>query len=135
MRSGQASELVADEHKRYMLYVDALASMPPGSEAAVIEIVRSDSDRVMSQAATVDYLDRTAQGLATVSEYVDWLNRNRSSFEGMEFAERRADEWRLLKELEENRSIDLAELKEASDWLQRRAVEKANSAAALQLAF
>jgi hypothetical protein len=62
-RDWELGELVDDEHKRYLLYVDALTSMPPESEVDLIEIVRGDPDRTMSQAAIVEYLDRTARQL------------------------------------------------------------------------
>jgi hypothetical protein len=116
-------ELTADEHKRYSLYKDALASMSPESEADVLHAIQLDPDRVMSQAAIVEYLDREAQRHRTLPDYDDWLARSKESLEGFEFAVRRAQEWRLLKALDAGDRDQVAQLRDASDWLQRKVSE------------
>jgi hypothetical protein len=131
-RDLELGELVDDEHKRYLLYVDVLTSMPPESEVDLIEIVRSDPDRTMSQAAIVEYLDRTAGRLESASQYTDWLTQHKPQFQALEFVNRRANEWGLLKDLDENAPVDVKELYEASDWLQRKVATETRSKLALE---
>src|SRR5438874_1796520 len=105
-RDWDLGELVADEHKRYLLYIDALASVPAERDTEILEIVRCDPDRVMSEAAIVTYLDRAAQRSASPSQYAHWLEGRGPQFAHLEFATRRANEWQLVKELDAGGSLD-----------------------------
>jgi hypothetical protein len=109
---------LADEHVRYSRYLDALAA---GHD--LVDAVLADPDRAMAEATIVKEMDRRA-ALSPLA-----LDNLADDFPDHPFLSRRLAEWRLFFALDRS----TVGLLEASDWLQRMAVAKTGSTAALEL--
>jgi hypothetical protein len=118
--------LAEDEHARYALYVAALEAALPSADGMVLEIIRDDPDRAMSEAAVVNHIDRVARRHISLSEFRQWLLSRSPFFRDMAFAARRSDEWHLFKEISEGQQSEISRLSKATDWLQRKVATEIN---------
>lgn len=124
--------LVGDENLRYPLYLSALAAAPPGHERELVDIVRRDPDRVMAESALVAHLDRRAAAMPDGSSVLAWaVDVLGEDVNGSSFVARRVREWQLFQAVAHGEPFDRADLEAASNWLQRKIVDSADSAAAL----
>jgi hypothetical protein len=109
------------------MYVDAMTSMTPESAGQLLNVAVHDPDRAMSEATVVMFIDHAAAQIQSVARYSEWLDQHKRQFAHLEFASRRADEWRTAKDIEAGAPGSEYRLASASDWLQRKVAESSNS--------
>lgn len=125
-------QLVADEHLRYELYIEALRNAE-GRLRQVSDIISRDPDFAMREAALTAYIDEIGSSAphAVFSERVEKMG---NALETSDYARVRCDEWREMKRMADV-DFELPEadvLLRASDWLQLKLSESAKSTSVLE---
>lgn len=121
------------EHARFHDYVQALSQVADADESGLLTVVLSDPDRAMAESAVIGHLDRRAAALPDGWSFTDWSRQIAPILDGHDVPERRLREWSLLKEIDSGRPWKIADLIEASDWLQRRIADGSASQEALSV--
>ncbi|MGY1946469.1 hypothetical protein [Nocardia asiatica] len=134
-RSGERDPAVDDDdgHQRYARYRQELAWVLPEGESGMIEVVLGDPDTAMAEAAVVEHLDRRATELLSASEFLDWAHTIGQVIGEREYLVRRLREWALLRSIRTGEAWTADQIRGASDWFQRKAVDLATSPAVLAL--
>ncbi|MBI1759646.1 MAG: hypothetical protein HYR62_10575 [Actinobacteria bacterium] len=112
-------EYLHDEHRRYDLYLKALALAPEGQEKALVAIVGNDPDQSMSESVLVKYVDRVAGSRSSIS-FRDWIESMGEILPRVGFVRRRVEEWLTYKELMDGDDVPAIRYLGGSDWLQRK---------------
>ncbi len=122
-----------DEHQRYARYRRELTRVLPEHESDMISAVLGDPDKAMAQAAVVGHIDRRAAILLTEPGFHDWARTVAQTIGEREFVARRLREWALLRSISTGEEWTADQVRGASDWFQRKAVEIATSPTVLTL--
>ncbi|WP_220135834.1 hypothetical protein [Nocardia gipuzkoensis] len=99
----------------------------------MISAVLGDPDKAMAQAAVVGHIDRRAAILLTEPGFHDWARTVAQTIGEREFVARRLREWALLRSISTGEEWTADQVRGASDWFQRKAVEIATSPTVLTL--
>ncbi|MGK8488268.1 hypothetical protein [Nocardia asiatica] len=122
-----------DEHQRYARYRQELGRVLPEGESGMIEVVLGDPDTAMAEAAVVAHLDRRATELLDAPGFPDWAHAIGQVIGEREYLVRRLREWALLRSIRTGEEWTADQVRRASDWFQRKAVDLATSPAVLAL--
>lgn len=91
----------------------------------------AEPDRIMVESVLMSLVDTRAEGLGSASSFVAWAQPVVDAVGADGFIARRVQEWALFKALQTGERVDREALAGASNWLQRKVVEEADSAAVL----
>lgn len=125
-------DLLADEHSRYALYLDALKTADTADQLSIMRLLAGDPDQTMAQSVVVWNIDRMAQQLPSSESFQAWLREIGEELVPFEFAQKRADEWLLAKQIAEGAKVDGNRIVLATDWLQRKLSSETPSRACLE---
>lgn len=135
--------LLGDEHLRYDLYQRALslaAHEDDLNDLPLLQTVLRDPDSVMAQAAVTQHIaSRAGQSVARRNRdtFARWAATIADTIEPYDFLVRRTREWAIFLALRSDLDgagtdeQSLAELTQATDWLQRTIAETSTNRAAL----
>jgi len=121
------------EHGRFRDYMHALSHVSDAEERSLICAVLADPDRVMADSVIIAHLDRRAAALGDGDAFTSWSVQLAGILHARVLPERRLREWSLVKDIACGRSWNVADLVEASDWVQRHLAEHTGSRPALTL--
>lgn len=108
----------------------AVQESGPGDDPALLAELAAEPDRIMAESVLTLLVDRRAEGLEPAA-FAAWAAPVLDAVGRDGFVARRVQEWALFKALQSGGPVDRAALAAASNWLQRKVVEEADSAAVL----
>ncbi|MFG2039052.1 hypothetical protein [Dactylosporangium sp. NPDC048998] len=121
----------ADGHARFHQLSAAVRECGPDDDPALLAVLLAEPDRVMAESVLTSLVDSRAEGLGSAASFAAWAAPVLDAVGADGFIARRVQEWGLFKALQSGVSVDREALAAASNWLQRKVVEEADSAAAL----
>ncbi|GAA4309689.1 hypothetical protein BJY14_001368 [Actinomadura luteofluorescens] len=122
-----------DEHHRYACHLQALANVDADDEPTLVNEILQDPDQVMAESAVARHIDDRARLLLTDERFPGWAHTMTGVIGERDFLTRRLTEWTLLATIAQDKPWAPAQVTEASDWFQRKAVEVLTSPDALAL--
>jgi hypothetical protein len=131
MGAADLDALLADGPARGQVYLAALTAAPDDQVSALVALVLGDPDRVMAESAMVSYLDSQASRLRSADSFGAWAAGIAGMVGEQSFLARRIREWHLFKALMDGANADPQTLAAASNWLQHKVVDEAQSAEVL----
>jgi hypothetical protein len=121
----------ADGHARFHQLSAAVRESGPDDDPALLAALLAEPDRLMAESVLMSLVDIRAEGLSPAASYVAWAEPVVDAVGADGFIARRVQEWALFKALQSGEPVDREALAAASNWLQRKVVEEADSAAVL----
>lgn len=103
----------------------------PDDDPALLAVLLAEPDRLMAESVLASLVDRRAEGLDSAAAFAAWALPVLDAVGGDGFIARRVQEWGLFKALQSGEPVDREALAAASNWLQHKVVEEADSAAVL----
>jgi hypothetical protein len=117
----------ADGHARFHQLRAAVRDSGPDDDPALL----AEPDRIMAESVLTSLVDNRAERLRSATSFAAWAEPVLDAVGAHGFIARRVQEWGLFKALQSGESVDREALTAASNWLQRKVVEEADSAAVL----
>jgi hypothetical protein len=126
-----SNEDSVEGHARFRELTAAVREGRPEDDAALLATLLAEPDRVMAESVLALLVDCRAEGLGSAAAFATWAEQvlDRVGHDG--FIARRVQEWGLFKALQSGAPVDQEALAAATNWLQRKVVEEADSAAVL----
>ncbi|WP_344617102.1 hypothetical protein [Dactylosporangium salmoneum] len=121
----------ADGHARFRQLSAAVRESGPGDDSALLAALLTEPDRLMAESVLMSLVDTRAEGLSSAASFAAWAEPVVDAVGADGFIARRVQEWALFKALQSGEPVDREALAAASNWLQRKLVEEADSAAVL----
>lgn len=118
-------------HARLHQLTAAVQEGEPGDDAALVAVLLAEPDRLMAESVLTSLVDSRAGLLSSAAAFAAWAEPLLEAVGDGGFVARRVQEWGLFKALQSGAPVDRAALAAASNWLQRKVVEEADSAAVL----
>jgi hypothetical protein len=103
----------------------------PDDDPALLAELLAEPDRIMAESVLTSLVDIRAERLDSAASFAAWARPVLDAVGADGFIARRVQEWGLFKALQSGEPVDREALAAASNWLQRKVVEEANSAAVL----
>lgn len=100
----------------------------PDGDAALLATVLAEPDRLMAESVLALLVDTRAEEHGPAS-FAAWAEPVLDAVGADGFIARRVQEWGLFKALQSGAPVDREALAAATNWLQRKVVEEADSAA------
>jgi hypothetical protein len=122
---------LADGHVRFHGLSAAVRDGGPDGDPALIVALLAEPDRIMAESVLMGLVDSRAEGLGSAASLAVWAQPVVGMVGADGFVARRVQEWLLFKALQSGEPVDREALGAASNWLQRKVVEEADSAAVL----
>ena len=119
-----------DGHARFHQLSAAVRDDVPDDAPALLAALLAEPDRVMAESVLASLVDRRAEGLDSAA-FAAWAALVVDAAGAGGFIARRVQEWGLFKALQSGEPVDREALAAASNWLQRKVVEEADSSAVL----
>lgn len=120
-----------DRRARFHQLSAAVRESGPDDDPALLAALLADPDRLMAESVLMSLVDARAEGLASAASFAAWAEPVVDAVGADGFIARRVQEWALFKALQSGEPVDREALAAASNWLQRKVVEEADSAAVL----
>jgi hypothetical protein len=120
----------ADGHARFHQLSAAVRDSRPDDDPALLAALLAEPDRIMAESVLTSLVDSRAEELGSAA-FAAWAEPVLDAVGADGFITRRVQEWSLFKALQSGKSVDRGALAAASNWLQRKVVEEADSAAVL----
>jgi hypothetical protein len=120
-----------DGHARFHQLSAAVRDGGPDDDPALLAALLAEPDRLMAETVLTSLVDSRAEGLGSAAAFAAWAEPVLDAVGAGGFIARRVQEWGLFKMLQSGESVDREALAAASNWLQRKVVEEADSAAVL----
>lgn len=120
-----------DGHTRFHQLSVAVRDSGPDDDPALLAALLAEPDRLMAESVLVSLVDRRAERLGSVASFAAWAEPVVDVVSTDGFVARRVQEWALFKALQSGEPVGREALAAASNWLQRKVVEEADSAAVL----
>jgi hypothetical protein len=117
-------------HARFHELSAAVREGRPDDDAALLATLLAEPDRLMVESVLASLVDIRAEGLDSAS-FAVWAEPVLDAVGADGFIARRVREWGLFKALQSGAPADREALAAATNWLQRKVVEEADSAAVL----
>ena len=121
----------ADVHARFDQLSAAVRESGPSDDPALIASLLAEPDRLMAESVLMSFVDSRAERLDSAASLARWAEPLLDAVGDDGFIARRVREWSVFKALQSGESVDREALAAASNWLQRKVVEEANSAVVL----
>ena len=121
----------ADGHARFDQLSAAVRDSGPGDDPALIATLLAEPDRLMAESVLMSFVDSRAERLDSAASLSRWAEPLLDAVGDDGFIARRVREWSLFKALQSGEPVDREALAAASNWLQRKVLEEANSAVVL----
>ncbi|WP_238005266.1 hypothetical protein KZZ52_17145 [Dactylosporangium sp. AC04546] len=121
----------ANGHARFDQLSAAVRESRPDDDPALIATLLAEPDRLMAESVLTSLVDRRAERLGSAASLAAWAEPLLDAVGADGFVARRVREWGLFKALQSGASVDREALAAASNWLQRKVVEEADSAVVL----
>jgi hypothetical protein len=121
----------AGGHARLDELSAAVRESRPEDDPALLAALLAEPDRLRAESVLVSLVDIRAEGLVPAASFTAWAGQVLDAVGADGFVARRVQEWTLFKALQSGAPVDRAALAAASNWLQRKVVEEADSAAVL----
>lgn len=121
----------ADGHARFHQLSAAVRDSGPDDDPALLAALLAEPDRIMAESVLTSLVDSRAEELGFAAAFAAWAESVLDAVGADGFIARRVQEWSLFKALQSGESVDSGALAAASNWLQRKVVEEADSAAVL----
>ncbi|MFD0579675.1 hypothetical protein [Dactylosporangium darangshiense] len=102
-----------------------------GDDAALLAELLAEPDRLMAESVLASLVDSRAELLGSAASFAAWAEPVLDAVGADGFIARRVREWGLFKALQSGAPVDRAALAAASNWLQRKVTEEADSAVVL----
>jgi hypothetical protein len=109
----------------------AVRDSGPDDDPALVAALLAEPDRLMAESVLLSLVDSRAEGLGSAAAFAAWAEPVVDVVGSDGFVARRVQEWVLFKALQSGEPVDREALAAASNWLQRKVVEEADSAAVL----
>ena len=123
----------ADGYTRFQQLSAAVRESGPDDDPALLAALLAEPDRLMAESVLVSLVDSRGEGLGSAASFAAWAEPVVDVVGTDGFVARRVQEWALFKALQSGEPVDREALATASNWLQRKVVEEADSAAVLAL--
>ncbi|HQF92810.1 MAG TPA: hypothetical protein PLS46_01535 [Microthrixaceae bacterium] len=115
----EREHVLADEHARYRLYLEAYRQSPDLRKSAV-DAIAMEPDRAMQQSTVGLLLDEAATRSASDRDLARWWATWPETIRRIDYLRRREAEWEVVLRLACGGDLNLSEVSESSDWLQRK---------------
>jgi hypothetical protein len=122
---------LADGHARFHQLSAAVRECGPHDDPALLAALLAEPDRPMAESVLISLIDTRAEGLGSATSFAAWAEPVVDAVGVDGFIARRVQEWALFKALQSGEPVNREALAVASNWLQRKVVEEADSAAVL----
>jgi hypothetical protein len=119
-----------DGHARFDQLSAAVRDGRPEDDPALLAVLLAEPDRLMAESVLTSLVDTRAEGLDSAA-FAAWAEPVLAAVGAGGFIARRVQEWGLFKALQSGGPVDREALAAASNWLQHKVVEQADSAAVL----
>jgi hypothetical protein len=120
-----------DGHARFHELSAAVREGQPDDDAALLATLLAEPDRLMAESVLASLVDTRAEVRGSAASFAAWVERVLDAVGGDGFIARRVQEWTLFKALQSGAPVDREALAAATNWLQRKVIEEADSAAVL----
>jgi hypothetical protein len=120
-----------DGHARFHQLSAAVRDGGPDDDPALLAVLLAEPDRVMAESLLASLVDCRAEGLDSAAAFAAWAELVMDAAGAGGFIARRVQEWGLFKGLHSGEPVDREALAAASNWLQRKVLEEADSASVL----
>lgn len=121
----------AEGHVRFHELSAAVREGQPDDDVALLAILLAEPDRLMAESVLASLVDTRAEALGSAASFAAWAEPVLNAVDTDGFIARRVREWSLFKALLSGAPVDRESLAAATNWLQRKVVEEANSAPVL----
>jgi hypothetical protein len=121
----------ADGNARLHQLNAAVQQGEPADDAALVAALLAEPDRLAAESVLTSLVDSRADRMGSAASFAAWAEPVLEAVGAGGFMARRVQEWGLFKALQSGASVDRAALAAASNWLQRKVIEEAESAAVL----
>jgi hypothetical protein len=121
----------ADGHALFDQLSAAVREGRPGDDPALIAALLAEPDRLTAESVLTSLVDSRAERLGSAASLAEWAQPLLDAVGDDGFIARRVREWSLFKALQGGEPVDREALAAASNWLQRKVVEEADSAVVL----
>ncbi|MFI5908476.1 hypothetical protein [Dactylosporangium sp. NPDC051541] len=101
----------------------------PDDDPALLAALLAEPDRLKAEAELTSLVDRRAAGPESAAALTAWARPLLDAVGTDGFIARRVQEWSLFKALQSGAPVDREALGAASNWLQHKVLEEADSAA------
>jgi hypothetical protein len=118
-------------HTRFHDLSAAVRQGRPDDDAALLATLLAEPDRLMAEAVLLSLVDTRAEGSDSAASFAAWAAPVLDAVGADGFIARRVQEWKLFKALQSGAPVDREALAAATNWLQRKVVEEADSAGVL----
>ncbi|WP_433064831.1 hypothetical protein [Dactylosporangium sp. CS-033363] len=118
-------------HARFHQLSAAVRDSRPDDDPALLQALLAEPDRIMAESVLTLLVDSRAEGPGAATSFGAWAEPMLDAVGADGFVARRVHEWSLFKALQSGAPVDREALAAASNWLQRKLVEEADSAAVL----
>jgi hypothetical protein len=126
-----SNDAPADGHARFHQLSAAVRDSRPDDDPALVAALLAEPDRLMAESVLMSLVDTRAGGPGSATSFAAWAEPVLDAVGADGFIARRVQEWALFKSLQSGDPVDREALAAASNWLQRKVVEEADSAAVL----
>ena len=118
-------------HAQFQQLSAAVQQGRPEDDPALLAALLAEPDRIMAESVLVSLVDSRAAALESAAALTAWAGPVLAAVGADGFIARRVQEWGLFKALQSGGPVDREALAAASNWLQHKVVEEADSAAVL----
>lgn len=121
----------ADGHARFHQLSAAVREGRADDDAVLLATLLAEPDRLMAESVLASVVDIRAEEAGSAASFAAWAEPVLDAVGADGFIARRVQEWGLFKALQSGAPVDREALAAATNWLQRKVVEAADSAAVL----
>jgi hypothetical protein len=121
----------ADGHVRFHRLSAAVREGRVDDDAVLLATLLAEPDRLMAESVLASLVDSRAEQAGSAASFAAWAEPVLDAVGADGFIARRVREWGLFKAVQSGASVDREALADATNWLQRKVLEEADSAAIL----